>query len=94
MKKVLGFIIVLIMIFSVVGCADNNTNLLPIMPDSSNSATDPDEDSKKDSSNSSTGTEDDKSSEIGGDLSEDDNSSSNENENKPSNETDGWTGVF
>lgn len=88
MKKVLGFIISLIMIFSAVGCMDNNTNPFPINPDSSNSATDTDGGSKGDSSDGSKETEDDISSENG------DDSSSNENENKPSNEIDGWTGFY
>ena len=93
MKKKLGFIISLIMIFGAVGCMDN-TNPLPIIPDSSNSAMDTDGDSKEDSFDSSTETEDNKSSESDGTLGEDDNSSSNGNENKPSNGTDGWTGFY
>ena len=93
MKKVLGFIISLIMIFGMVGCLDN-TNLLPINPDSSNSATDTDEDLKEESSGSSTETESNESSENNENSGEEDDSSSNENENKPSNETDGWTGFY
>ena len=49
------------MMFSVVGCADNNTNSLPIIPNSSNLETNTDGDSKEDSSDSSTETEDNKS---------------------------------
>lgn len=93
MKKVLGFIISLIMIFGMVGCLDN-TNPLPIIPDSSNLATDTDGNSKEDSSDSSTETEDDESLGNGDDSVENDDSSSNKNENKPSNETDGWTGFY
>ena len=93
MKKALGLIISLIMIFGMVGCMDN-TNPLPIIPDSSNSATDTDGDSKEESSDSSTETEDDESSENGDDSVEGDDSSSNESENKPSNESDGWTGFY
>ena len=94
MKKILWFIVSLIMMFSVVGCANNNTNSLPINPDSSNLATDTDEDLKEESSGSSTETEDNESSENGDDSVENDDSSSNENENKPSDKTDGWTGFF
>ena len=93
MKKILGFIVSLIM-FSVVGCANNNTNSLPINPDSSNSVIDTDEDLKNSSSNNGTETEDSESSENDGDSGGNDNSSSSENENKPSNETDGWTGFY
>lgn len=93
MKKVLGFIISLIMIFGMVGCLDN-TNPLPIIPDSSNLATDTDGNSKEDSSDSSTETEDDESLGNGDDSVENDDSSSNKNENKPSNETDEWTGNY
>ena len=82
------FIISLIMIFSGVGCANNNTNSLPIIPNSSNSETNTDGVSKEDSSDSSTEIEDDESLENG------DDSSSNENENEPSNETNGWTGFY
>lgn len=81
------------MIFGMVGCSDN-TNSLPIIPDSSNSATDTDGNSKEDSSDSGTETEDDESKENGDDSVENDDSSSNQNENKPSNETDGWTGFY
>ena len=88
------FIISLIMMFSVVGCADNNTNSLPIIPDSSNVTEDTDEDLKEESSGNSTETEDNESSENDGNLGEDDDSSSNENVNKPSSETDGWTGFY
>lgn len=94
MKKILGFIVSLIMMFSVVGCANNNTTSLPINPDGSNVAVDTDEDLKEESSGNSTETEDNESSEKDGNLSEDDKSSSNENENKPSNEIDGWTGFY
>ena len=94
MKKILWFIVSLIMMFSVVGCANNNTNSLPIIPDSSNSATDTDEDLKEGSSGSSTGAEDNEFSENDGNLGEDDDSSSNENENKPSNEAERWTGFY
>ena len=94
MKKILGFIVSLIMMFSVVGCANNNTNSLPINPDSSNLETDTDEDLKEESSGNSTETEDNESSENDGNLGEDDDSSSNENENKPSNEIEGWTGFY
>ena len=76
------------MMFSVVGCADNNTNSLPIIPNSSDLETNTDGVSKEDSSDSSTEIEDDESLENG------DASSSNENENKPSNETNGWTGFY
>ena len=79
--------------FSVVGCADNNTNSLPIIPNSSNSATDTGGDSKENSSDSSTKTEDDESLGNGDNSLENDDSASNENENKPSNES-GWTGVY
>ena len=47
MKKVLGFIIGLIMIFGIVGYLDN-TNLLPINPDSSNSSLDTGNELKED----------------------------------------------
>ena len=94
MKKVLGFIISLIMIFSAVGCMDNNTNPFPINPDSSNSATDTDGDSKEDSSDSSTEIEDDESSETDDDSVEGDDSSSNKTENEPSDESDSWTGFY
>ena len=106
MKRFFLVIISLIMIFGMVGCLDN-TNPLPIIPDSSNLATDTDGNSKEDSSDSSTETEDDESLENGDDSVEDDeslengddsveddDSSSNENENKPSNETGGWTGFY
>ena len=89
------FIISLIMMFSVVGCADNNTNSLPIIPNSSNLETNTDGVSKEDSSDSSTETEKkDESLENGDDSAKNDDSSSNENENKPSNETNGWTGFY
>ena len=94
MKKILGFIVSLIMMFSVVGCANNNTNSLPINPDSSNSETNTDGVSKEDSSDSSTEIEDDESLGNGDDSVENDDSSSNKSENKPSNETDGWTGFY
>ena len=96
MKKILWFIISLIMMFSIVGCADNNNNSLPIIPDSSNLETNTDGVSKEDSSDSSsTETEKkDESLENGDDSLENDDSSSNENENKPSNETNGWTGFY
>ena len=94
MKKILCFIVSLIMMFSVVGCANNNTNSLPINPDSSNVTEDTDENLKEESSGSSTETEDNESSENGDDSVENDDSSSNENENKPSDKTDGWTGFF
>ena len=94
MKKILWFIISLIMMFSVVGCANNNTNSLPINPDSSNSATDTDGTSEKEYSDSSTETEDDESSGNDDDSVEDDDSSLKENEDKPSNESDGWTGFY
>ena len=87
------FIISLIMIFGMVGCFDN-TNPLPIIPDSSNSATDTDGYSKENSPDSDTETEDDESLGNGDDSVENDDSSSNKNENKPSNETDGWTGFY
>ena len=83
------------MMFSVVGCADNNTNSLPIIPNSSNLETNTDGVSKEDSFDSSTETEKkDESLENGDDSVENDDSSSNKNENKPSNETDGWTGFY
>ena len=82
------------MMFSIVGCADNNNNSLPIIPDSSNSETNTDGVSKEDSSDSSTEIEDDESLGNGDDAVENDDSSSNKNENKPSNETDGWTGSY
>ena len=47
MRKVVGFIISLIMIFSMVACMNENTSSLPIYPDSSNSITDTDENSKE-----------------------------------------------
>ena len=94
MKKVLWFIISLITMFSIVGCADNNNISLPIIPDSSNSETNTDGVSKEDSSDSSTEIEDDESLGNGDDAVENDDSSSNKNENKPSNETDGWTGSY
>ena len=81
MKKILGFIVSLIMIFSVGGCVNNNTNSLMSNSDCYNSAIDTDINSKETSYDSST--------EI-----EDDNSSSNGNGNKPSNETEGWTDFF
>ena len=81
------------MIFSAVSCM-GNTNPMPIIPDSSNSATDTYGDSKEDSSDSSTETEDDESLGNGDDSVENDDSSSNENENKPSNESGGWTGFY
>ena len=93
MKKVLGFIISLIMIFGMVGCLDN-TNPLPIIPDSSNLATDTDGNSKEDSSDSSTEIEDDESSETDDDSVEGDDSSSNKTENEPSDESDSWTGFY
>lgn len=82
------------MIFSGVGCADNNNNSLPIIPDSSNSETNTDGVSKEDSSDSSTEIEDDESLENGDDWAENDDSSSNGNENKPSNEAGGWIGFY
>lgn len=94
MKKVLWFFISIIMMFSVVGCADSNTNALPIISDSSNSATDTDGDSKEDSSDSSTEIEDDESSETDDDSVEGDDSSSNKTENEPSDESDSWTGFY
>lgn len=94
MKKILGFIVSLIMMFSVVSCANNNTNSLPINPDSSNVAEDTDEDLKEETYSNGTETEDNESSENDGNLGKDDDSSSNKNENKPSNETDGWTGFY
>lgn len=94
MKKVLGFIISLIMIFGMVGCLDN-TNPLPIIPDSSNSETNPDKNSKDDSpSDSSTEIEDSESSENDENSGGNDDSSSNGNEDKPSHKTEGWTGFY
>ena len=78
MKKILGFIISLIMIFSTVGCIDNDTNPFPINPDSSNSATATDESSKDELSNNT--------------ETEEDDSSSNKDESQPSNESNRWTG--
>lgn len=80
--------------FSVVGCANNNTNSLPINADSSNVTEDTDEDLKEESSGSSTETGDNESSKNDGNLGEDDDSSSNGNGNKPSNEIEGWTGFY
>ena len=80
------------MIFWAVGCKEN-ANLMPIIPDSSNSVTGTDGDSKEDSSDSSTETENDESSKNEDDSVKND-SSSNENDNKPSNESDGWTGFY
>ena len=94
MKKLLGFIISLIMIFSAVGCMNNDTNPFSINPDSSNSATDTGGDTEKEDSDSSTETEDDESSENDDDSVEEDDSSSNENENESSDESDGWTGFY
>lgn len=94
MKKILWFIVNLIMMFSLVGCANNNTNSFPINPDSYNSATDTDGDSKEDSSDSSTEIEDGEFSESGENSGGNDDSSSNGNENKPSNEPGEWTGFY
>ena len=91
MKKVIGFIISLMVMFSAVGCMDDDTGSLPINPDSSNSTTDMEADSKEEEFNS-TETESDESS--GNDSGSSDDSSSNENENKPSKESDGWTGFY
>ena len=76
MKKLLGFIVSLIMMFLVVGCSDKNTDPLPIIPSGSNSTTDASGGSSDTSSDNNTGTEGD---------------SSSENNNKPSNESDGWS---
>ena len=65
MKKLLGFIISLIMMFLVVGCSDKNTDPLPIIPSGSNSSTDTPGDSNEPPSDS-TETEDDKSVGNGG----------------------------
>ena len=82
------------MMFSVVGCADNNANSLPTNPDSSNLEINTDESSNKPSSDSNTESENGEVSENDGTSGENDDSSSNENENKPSNETEGWTGFY
>ena len=50
MKKLLGFIVSLIMILSMVGCMENNVNSSLINPNSFNSASNTDENSKKTSS--------------------------------------------
>jgi hypothetical protein len=81
------------MIFSAVGCMDNNTNSLPISPDNSSLATDKD-DSNKSSSDNRTETEDSESSENNGNPEENDGSSSNGKENKALDKTDGWTGFY
>ena len=93
MKKILVFIISLIMILSTVGCMDDNSNSLPINPNISNSAN-TDESSKKPSSDNSAEMGNGENSENGGNLGEDNNSSSSGQENKPSNETDDWTDFF
>ena len=83
------------MMFSVVGCADNNDNSLPIIPNSSNLETNTDGVLKEDSSDSSTEIEKkDESLGNGDDSAENDDSSSNGNENKPSNEAGGWIGFY
>ena len=66
MKKIFGFIVSLIMIFSTVGCMDNNPNSLPINPDSSNSATNTDEDSEENNDSSSNGNDNKPSDETDG----------------------------
>ena len=59
MKRILGFVITLIMILSSACCMNNNVNSFPINSDSSNSETNSDENSKEDSpSDSSIETED------------------------------------
>ena len=94
MKKILGFVVTLIIILSSVGCMNNNVNSFPINSDSSNSETNSDENSKEDSpSDSSTETEDSDASENGANSGGNDDSS-NGNEDKPSQETEGWTGFY
>lgn len=92
--KGLGLVASLIMIFSAIGCVDNNANSFPINPDNSNSANNTDEDSKKMSFGSNIEIENTESSGNDEKVEENDDSSSNENENKPSNETNGWTGFY
>ena len=94
MKKILGFIISLIIIFLSVGCMDDNTNSLPIYPDSSNSGPNMDGDSKEEETDSSTESEGDDSLENEGGPGEGDSSSSDENDNKPSNGDAGWSGTY
>lgn len=84
----------LVMIVSAVGCMNNNTNLLPINPDSFNLEINTDESSNKPSSDSNTESENGEVSENDGTSRENDESSSNGNENKPSNETARWTGFY
>lgn len=62
MKKILGFIVSLIMIFLAVGCVNNNTNSLMSNSDGCNSVIDTDKNSEGTSSDSSTEIEGDNSS--------------------------------
>lgn len=73
---------------------DNNTNSLPTHSDGSNLVTDMDEDLKNEPSAGNTPTEEDESMGNGGDSGGDDDSSENENGDKQSNESDGWTSVY
>ena len=85
MRKVIGFIISLIMIFSMVACMDDNPSSLPIYPDSSNSTTDTNGDSKEELGDD-TEVDDDESSDNDGD--------SGENKNNPPNKSEEWTGFY
>ena len=82
MKKAVGIIICLIMMFSIAGCMHNNANSLPINPGGSNSETDTAVEPKEDESGNSAETK------------EDDESSSHEKENQPPKGTDNWTGFY
>ena len=93
MKKILGIIVSLIMMFSVVGCANNNTNSLPINPDSSNSKIDNGVNSDEEESSDNT-TMDDESSRNDSSLGEENESSINNNEDESSSKSEGWTGCF
>ena len=86
MRKVIGFIISLIMIFSMVACMDDNPSSLPIYPDSSNSTTDTNGDSKEEELGDDTEVDDDESSDNDGD--------SGENKNNPPNKSEEWSGFY
>lgn len=94
MKRLLMVVISFMMLFSLVGCMNDERDSLPISPGVSSDTNMDKESQEEDSESKETEDKDSDSSENGSVSEGEDNSSSKGDENEPPKSTVGWTGFY